>query len=243
VFKSLECDLKIQSHFPKKTKKSSWKFRLIYINHNLNKNASDFENKNLKGVFKMTKEENCIILDFLAQGYADRRHPEPVAQALGKHFSLLELVPKEGIVLKPEEEVYIGSGPRDKIRYIKRSLIYADLTNFGKNMLNQFVTKLVSEEEARFVEFFNKSSIITPRMHQLELIPGIGKKHVSDILDERRKKPFENYKDMVDRVKLFPDPAKAIIKRILMELEGEEKYHIFTPARRREEYGQQTYRR
>ena len=182
------------------------------------------------------KEENCVVLDFLPQGYSDRRHAEPVAQALGRGFSLLELVPREGISLKPEDQVYIGSGPRDKIRYIKRSLVYADLTNFAKNMLHQTVVKIVNEEEKRYVDFFNTSITITPRMHQLELIPGIGKKHVQDILNERRKKPFENYKDLVERVKLFPDPAKAVIKRIMLELEGNEKYHIFIPMKKRDDF-------
>ena len=181
------------------------------------------------------KEETCIVLDFLPEGYADRRHAEPVAQVLGRGLSLLEIVPREGISLKPEEEIYIGSGTRDKVRYIKRSLVFADLTNFAKNVLAQTVTKLVDEEEQKFVEFFNKSMIITPRMHQLELIPGIGKKHVQDILDARRKKPFESYKDMVDRVKLFPDPRKSIIKRIMMELEGDEKYSIFIPAKKKDD--------
>ncbi len=187
------------------------------------------------------KEEKVVILDFLPEGYSTRRHPEPVAQALGRGLTLLELVPKEGVNLKPEQEVYIGSGHRDEIRYIKRVLVTGDLTNFAKGMLNDIVTKIVSEEEQRFVDFFNKSGTVTPRMHQLELLPGIGKKHVQVILDERRKKPFENYKDLVDRVKLFPDPKKAIIKRILMELEGDEKYNIFVPMKRREEFGQQPY--
>ena len=188
------------------------------------------------------KEEHCIILDFMSQGYADRRHPEPIAQALGRGFSLFELVPRDGVELKPEEQVYIGSGPRDKIRYIKRALVYADLTNYAKGVLNETVIKLVNEEEKRFVEFFNTCGVVTPRMHQLELIPGIGKKHVQDILDERRKKPFENYKDMLERVKLLPDPARCIIKRIMLELGGDEKYYIFVPARRRDEQ-MMSYRR
>ncbi|HLD83835.1 MAG TPA: DUF655 domain-containing protein, partial [archaeon] len=43
------------------------------------------------------KEENCIVLDFLPHGYADRRHAEPVAQAVGtSFFTLLEVIPREG---------------------------------------------------------------------------------------------------------------------------------------------------
>ena len=32
---------------------------------------------------------------------------------------------------------------------------------------------------------------------------------------------------MKERIKLLPDPKQAIIKRILIEMEGEEKYYLF----------------
>ena len=47
------------------------------------------------------------------------------------------------------------------------------------------------------------------------------------ILDEREKRPFESFKDIKERVKLLPDPEKAIMKRILLELEGNEKHYLF----------------
>ena len=103
------------------------------------------------------KEENCIILDFLSTGYADRRRPEPIAQSIGTAlFSLLELVPREGVELHQEEEVYIGEGKRDKIRFIRGQLKYAELTNQAKTMLPDVVEKLVKRNEQKFVDFFNK---------------------------------------------------------------------------------------
>ena len=177
------------------------------------------------------REEKCIILDFLPTGYPERRHPEPVAQAIGRNFTLLELVPKEGITLKPEEEVYVGEGPRDKVKTVKGVLPYVRLSTFAKSLIPDIVEKLVKDEEQKFVHFFNTSGVITPRMHKLELIPGIGKRHVQDLLDARRKKPFESFADMLARIRLFPDPAKAVARRILQELEGDEKYYIFTPPK------------
>ena len=175
------------------------------------------------------KEENCIILDFLPTGYPDRRHPEPIAQAVGTiSFSLLELVPREGIQLQPEEEVYIGEGKRDKIRFIRGQLKYRELTNHAKTMLPEVVEMLVKKNEAKFMEFFNKAGIVTPRMHQFQLLPGVGKKHLQNMLDERKKKPFESFQEIHERVKLFPDPVKSLVKRVLLELEGSEKYFLFT---------------
>jgi putative nucleotide binding protein len=181
----------------------------------------------------MAKEEKAIILDFMPTGYAGRRHPEPVAQAIGKNFTLLELVPKEGVTLKPEEEVYIGDGPRDKIRFIKGQLEYPMLTNYGKSLVPHIVEKIVKEDEQRFVAFFNTAGTVTPRMHQIELLPGIGKKHIMDLLEERRIRPFTSLAEIFQRVRLFPDPTKSIIKRILMEIEGNEKYFIFTTPKRK----------
>ncbi|MBI3190755.1 DUF655 domain-containing protein, partial [archaeon] len=60
--------------------------------------------------------------------------------------------------------------------------------------------------------------------------PGVGKKHLMDILEERRKKPFDSFEDLKQRVRQFSDPAKAIVSRIMQELEGNEKYYIFTPV-------------
>ena len=178
------------------------------------------------------KEEKCIILDFLPTGYPGRRHAEPIAQAVGRNFSLLELVPRDSINLKPEEEVYIGEGKRDKIRYIRGILDPHSMTNFAQKILQEIVEKIVKEEERRFVDFFNKATIVTPRLHQLQLLPGVGKKHVIDILDERRKRSFENFNDITLRVKLT-HPDKIVVKRIMLELMGDEKYFIFTPLKKK----------
>lgn len=179
------------------------------------------------------KESTCIVLDFLPNGYADRRHTEPIAQAIGtSFFSLLELVTRENVSLAQEEEVYIGEGKRDKIRFIRGQLEYRDLTSMAKNMLPEMVEKLVRKNEQRFVEFFNKGTIVTPRMHQFQLLPGVGKKHMIDILAER-KKPFASFTDISERVKLFPDPVKIIVRRVLQELEGDEKYYLFAIRQRR----------
>jgi len=76
---------------------------------------------------------------------------------------------------------------------------------------------------------------VTIRLHQLELIPGVGKKHMRDIIAEREKKPFENFADISARVPLLPDPAMLIVQRIEEELRGESKYYILTrPPQKRE---------
>jgi len=182
------------------------------------------------------KEENCIILDFLPNGYPDRRHAEPIAQALGTNsFSLLELVPRENVTLHSQDEVYIGDGKRDKIRFIRGQLSYSELTNMSRMLLPEMVEEIVKRNEKKYIEFYNKATIVTPRMHQFQLLPGVGKKHLMDILDERRKKPFSSFDDLRERVKLFPDPMKTIVRRIVDELEKDEKYALFVNKPKKKE--------
>jgi len=178
------------------------------------------------------KEETAVVLDFLPNGYPSDTRPmhmkTPIAQAIGKeHFTLLELVPKKGIFLQPYEEVYIGEGKRDKIHHIIGKLPIDKFTATARSELNYVIKDLIDKNEKRFVDFFNKAGPLTTRMHQLELLPGLGKKHMWEILEERKDKPFESFKDLKKRVKLMPDPEKAIIKRIINEIQGKEKHLIF----------------
>jgi putative nucleotide binding protein len=64
-------------------------------------------------------------------------------------------------------------------------------------------------------------------MHAFELLPGIGKKYMWQIVNERDKKPFASFKEIQERANV-PDPVKAIVRRILDELTSDQKYRIFT---------------
>ncbi|MDO8741294.1 MAG: DUF655 domain-containing protein [Candidatus Woesearchaeota archaeon] len=179
-----------------------------------------------------TKEEWVVVLDFLPNGYPFDTRPShlktPIVQAIGKeHFTLLELVPKKGITLSPIEEVYIGEAKRDKIHHILGKLSMTKLTGTAKSELDYFVQDIVHKNEAKFVDFFNKSQPLTTRMHQLELLPGLGKKHMWEILGQRDEAPFKSFEDIKKRVKLMPNPERVVIKRILLELEGNEKHYVF----------------
>ena len=178
------------------------------------------------------KEEKAIVLDFLPNGYPFDTRPmhkkTPIAQVLGKeHFILLELVPKKGVFLQPYEEVYMGEGKRDKIHHIIGRINADKLTQTAQVELEVIITDLAAKNEQRFVDFFNKAEPINTRRHQIELLPGIGKKHMMDILEKRNEKPFENFDDIKNRIKLIPDPRKLIVKRLLIEIKGGDKYQLF----------------
>ncbi|HZX12427.1 MAG TPA: DUF655 domain-containing protein [Candidatus Nanoarchaeia archaeon] len=179
-----------------------------------------------------TKEEHAIILDFLPNGYPFDQRPlhkkTPIAQALGKEtLVLLELVPKKDVFLQPYEEVYIGESKREKIHHILGRINPSKLTETARAELGFVINDLVLKSQAKFISFINNAGPITTRRHQLELLPGIGKKHLLEILEARDHAPFKDFADLHSRVKLLPDPEKIIVRRILQELEGNEKYYLF----------------
>lgn len=174
------------------------------------------------------KEEYAIVLDYLPNGYPLERKMMPIAQAIGENkFTLLELVPRKGVSLELLERVYIGDEKRDKIYYILGRLKREKLTETAKSQLSEFVQKIVKEKEKEFVEFFNKAEAINKRMHQIELLPGFGKKHMKELLDKRKEKEFESFEDIKNRISNLPDPEKAIEKRIIQELTNIERYNLF----------------
>ena len=175
------------------------------------------------------KEEKALVLDYLPYGYPLEKKMMPIAQAVGvKNLTLLEIVPRRGIKLDPNEEVYIGEGKRDKVYYILGRLKFDKLTETGKSILKEFIDKQIKDNEQKFVDFFNTADPINTRLHQLELLPGFGKKHTIAIIEERKKKPFKDLEDLKKRVSNLPDPKNAISKRITSEISGQERYNLFT---------------
>jgi len=177
-------------------------------------------------------EENAIVIDFLPNGYPSDTRPShmktPIVQAVGiTHFVLLELVPKRDVALQPQDKVYIGEGKRDKIHHINGKLQTEKLTSTATAELKYTIERIVRDKEKDFVSFFNNAPPLSTRMHSIELIPGMGKKRMWEILDERKEKPFDSFDDIKKRVKLIPDPFNATVERIYSEITGDEKHKLF----------------
>jgi len=177
-------------------------------------------------------EEYAYILDFLPQGrYDDKRiKKEPLALAIGdREFKLFELIVKPNVIPSIGDRVYIGKEveKRKEIQQIKRRISYDELTPTAQVELPYILLQIVREQEQRFVEFFNTATPITTRFHMLELLPGLGKKTMWAIIEERKKGKFTSFEDIAKRVKIH-SPEKLIADRIKLELENpKEKYHIF----------------
>ncbi len=177
---------------------------------------------------EIKKDDWAVVLDFLSHGHYGMSRAQPVAQVLGeKYFSLLEVIIREDKELKPEERVYIGDAKRDKIKYIAGRIGVNELTVAAREELEDNIRAIIKKSPGQFLEFFNKAGPITTRLHQIELLPGIGRKHLWAILSERKERPFESFEDLKKRIPLLPDPVKMVVKRILDELDDKDRYRIF----------------
>src|SRR3989338_1479966 len=174
------------------------------------------------------REEYVIVLEYLPNGYPLEKKMMPLAQVVGENnFTLLEVVPRKGIKLDAGERVYIGQGKRDKIYYILGKLNKGKLTESSRRQLEEFISKKIEQNSKEFVDFFNNADAINKRVHQIELLPGMGKKHMQEILKQRKEKTFESVEDMKNRITNLPDPKRAIEKRMMKELTEDERYLLF----------------
>ena len=173
----------------------------------------------------------AVVLDVLPNGRPGegrtRFDNDPIAYALGvEPFRLLELV------LDPDVKVTIGDrvafDPADEAVRRSRHVDFDDLSGAARSELEYAVEEVIDADERRFVDFFNEAQAITTRLHALNLLPGIGKKLRNDILDERKRGPFESFEDLDERISGLHRPREVLVERIMEELREEDlKYRIF----------------
>jgi putative nucleotide binding protein len=165
-------------------------------------------------------------LDHLPNGRQTERgfHREPLSLGIGEaELKLFELLPRPGAALTAGSRVpLVGSASQPgPIDHIRRRIGYSDLTTTARTELPGVLEKIVRSDEPRFLRFFNESPSVSRRFHLLELLPGIGKKTMQSIVDERRSRPFSSFQDLEVRLHL-KNPERLIVGRIEQELSGVE---------------------
>ncbi len=174
-------------------------------------------------------EEYAYVLDFLPRGKSRiiRGREGPILQAIGEdRLTLLEILALSGVEFDVGERVSIGKEGRSKIVSVLGKLAYEEISNESKGELEGVVELLVKNNEERYVDIFNSLQPVTPRLHALELIPGIGKTFMYQILNERSRKPFISFDELQERIGLR-EPAKLIAKRIIEEISGGSRVALF----------------
>ncbi|MEX2680831.1 MAG: DUF655 domain-containing protein [Candidatus Sigynarchaeota archaeon] len=173
-------------------------------------------------------------LDLLPHGYVDDTRPmhlrDPILQVIGEqYFSILEvIIDREKIgnfKFEPRRRDFIGKGDQNIVGHRFKRIGYDKLTINAKAELPKVLESIVAANPDRFLAFFNNAKPLTTKMNQLELLPGVGKKTMWQILDVRKKKPFSSFADITERTGIGK-PELLIVKRILKELENPDEKHL-----------------
>ena len=150
-----------------------------------------------------------------------------IITAIGEdRLTLLEVLGVPNSSFEVAEKIYIGKEGRTKVLSVLGKMEYEKISDSAKSELPAVVDKIVTTNEKRFVDYLNNAQPLTPRIHALELIPGIGKTYMKVMLEEREKKKFESFEELQERVGL-KEPIKHIAQRILEEVTGETRMNLF----------------
>ncbi len=174
-------------------------------------------------------EEHAYVLDFnpRKKSITVRGREGIIVTAIGEdRLTLLEILGVPNSSFDVGEKIFIGKEGRTKVLSVLGKMDYKSISSSAQTELQGVVEKIVTENEQRFVDYLNNARPLTPRIHALELIPGIGKTYMKAMLEEREKKKFENLEDLQKRIGL-KDPQKQITKRIMEEITGETRMNLF----------------
>lgn len=182
-----------------------------------------------------TEDEDIsvVILDYFPRGRVGDDRPQyqksPLAYAVGvQNFGLYELTIEDDADLSIGDEIPLDSPDEQAQIADAYDADYEALSSNAQSELEYAIEDIIDADERRFVDFYNDAQPITLRLHQLNLLPGIGEKLRNNILDERKRQPFETFDDLKERVSGLHDPKELLRKRIVEEMTEEDtKYRIF----------------
>lgn len=174
-------------------------------------------------------EEYAYVLDFNSRGKSAtvKGREGIIITAIGEdHLTLLEILGVPNSTFEIGEKIYIGKDGRTKVSSVLGKMEYGHISSSAQSELLTVVENIVTINEKKFVDYLNNAQPLTPRIHALELIPGIGKTYMKTMLEERENQKFESYVDLQERVG-FKDPVKHISERIMDEISGESRMNLF----------------
>ena len=174
-------------------------------------------------------EEHAYVLDFVERGKSTtvRGREGIIIVGLGEdRLTLLEILGVPDSTFEVGERIFIGKEGRTKVLSVLGKMDYNRISTSAQSEMPSVVEKIVSQNEKRFIQYLNNAQPLTPRIHALELIPGIGKTYMKVMLDEREKTPFTDFNDLQNRVGL-KEPIKQLTKRIVEEITGETRMNLF----------------
>ncbi|MCL9816263.1 DUF655 domain-containing protein [Natronocalculus amylovorans] len=180
-----------------------------------------------------TVTSDALVLDYFPHGRADDDRPQyqksSLAYALGvDSFTLYELSLTSDADVSIGDYVQVSPEPDPDVVSRYKTITYDNISGGARSELEYAITDIIETDEQRFVDFYNNAQPITLRLHQLNLLPGIGKKLRNNILDQRKRGPFESFEQLSERVSGLHRPKEILAERILEELRDDDlKYRAF----------------
>ena len=174
-------------------------------------------------------EEYAYVLDYKSRAKSTtvRGRTGIIVVALGEErLTLLEILGIENSTFDVGERIYIGKEGRTKVQSVVGKMDYVKISDSAKDEIPTVVESIVTKNEAKFVDYINNAQPLTPRIHALELIPGIGKTYLNVIIKEREKGLFASFDDIEKRAG-WKEPVNHLSKRIIEEISGETRMNLF----------------
>jgi predicted nucleic acid-binding OB-fold protein len=103
----------------------------------------------------------------------------------------------------------------------KRKISPKRLSIGAKLELENGIKKIILKNEDVFVDFLNNAKSTSRYFHPFLLLPGMGKKKLNLILQEREKELFSSLDDFKDRAKF--NVVSSLAMRFVDELNGKEE--------------------
>ncbi len=176
-------------------------------------------------------EDYAYVLDVLTEGRPDskrRFRREPIVYGLGiEEFKIFDMKPIPNAAINIGDRCYIGkdTDERTQIDHIRARVNYKELTHTAQSELGFVLDEIVRENEEKFIQFYNHAGPISRRYHSLELLPGLGKKTMNLIVQNR---PYTSFEEMTEKISSLRNPEKYLSQRIENEIkEVDQKYRLF----------------
>lgn len=182
-----------------------------------------------KSKSRFVNRGESVVIDFYPQGksLSHRRSEDYNPLAVVVTVDRFEFF---DIILIIESKVLVSDNllltPTNKKILRVNQLHFNQLSSSALKKLPVTIKNIVAKFESHYVTFLNQAHPLTTQMHQLQLLPGIGQKRLWSILEARKSKNFTSFSDFTGRTSIS-DPTSLFSNRILLELEGSQKYYLF----------------
>ncbi|MFW5935212.1 MAG: DUF655 domain-containing protein [Halolamina sp.] len=177
--------------------------------------------------------EHAVVLDHLPYGRPDDDRPQhqkpEIAYAVGEgQFDLFELTLVDGADVSIGDRIVVAPDADRELVDRYREIDHDDLSRGAEQELEYVIEEIVDRHPQRFLDYFNDAQPLTLRLHQLNVLPGIGDKLRDDILDSRKRQgPFESFEELEERISGLHDAKGTVVDRIIEELTEDVKYRAF----------------